>query len=162
MPLEFVLLSIMYLKMFKRPHQKQNKLKGLIIFAFALILILYFLFTENPSQGWHHESFEPISKLIVNGCMVGFSLAFFLQNLREPSRYLNHFKSLFYLNSGILLYFAGTFIIYVFMEKMVAVDVEETVYLWLLNSLLIFAFHVICIAALWQMDSRLTKTLRFG
>lgn len=162
MPLEFALLSLMYLKIFKRPHRKQHQMKILILLAFVLMLVLYFVFTENPYRGWHHESFEPISKLIVNGCMVGFSLSFFLQNLREPSRYLKHFKSLFYVNSAMLLYFAGTFIIYIFMKKMVEVEVEDTVYLWLLNSLLIFTFHVICIAALWQKDSRLMKTLPFG
>ena len=162
MPLEFALLSMMYLKMFKRPHQKKVKMKVLIALSFLLMFLLYFLFTGHPTEAWNHESFEPISKLIVNGCLVGFSLAFFLQNFKEPTRYLSHFKSLFYLNSAVLLYFAGTFIIYVFMKKMIDIEMTETVYLWLLNTLLIFTFHVICIASLWQKDSRLMKTLPFG
>lgn len=154
---EFALLALMYLGIYGFKNQQNNALKLYFLVAFCAIL-LYTLFSLSNSD----KSFELYSKLIVNGTMIALALTFFIQSLRNPNRYLQNFNALAYLNSGILLYFTGSFIIYLILNQMIRADLSETLYLWLINVILTFIFHLACITALWQKDSRQTKTSLYG
>jgi len=156
---EFALLALMYLGIFGWKKGKNKSLKLYFTVAFASILFYSLI---SLSQNTPEQNFELYSKLVVNGTMIALAITFFIQSLRQPSRYLKHFNALAYLNSGVILYFAGSFIIYVIINQMVNANLSQTLYLWLINTILTFIFHLACITALWQKDSRLTKTSLYG
>ncbi|MGB0175555.1 MAG: hypothetical protein ACPF9D_00220 [Owenweeksia sp.] len=154
-PLEFALLSLMYLSLFKSKRLKW------ILGSIFLLIVVYSVFNLLYNNG-NTDDFATYSKLVVNGSMVGLSCLFFMQCLRDPARHMDHFNALGFTNSGILLYFAGSFIIYLILNELISSYVSDVLYLWVINAILTFIFHLTCIIALWQKDSRLTKTSPYG
>lgn len=156
--LEFALLAWMYNRIFSRRMSKALKVFLLLAFFSVATYSIAHLALNN----WSPETFQTYHKLLVNGTLAGLALTFFIQSLKEPTRYLDHFHALGYANSGILLYFIGSFIIFLIMNQMVSSDLSKVMYLWIIHALLTFIFHLTCIIALWQKDSRLTKISPYG
>ncbi len=148
-PLEFALLGIMYLYLLDKKWQSRL---GLSLLIFFLGIVAYSV--VNLIGSWNNvQDFALYSKLLVNGTMVALASLFFVRILKNPGNYVQRFNSLGLANSGVLLYFAGSFIIYLIMNQLVNSYVSQTLYLWVMNAMLTFIFHLMCIIALWQKDS---------
>ncbi len=157
-PLEFALLAMMYFRIFSwHRHSKISLLLQIIFILVVAYSIAHLMGSLNGEQ-----TFALYSKILVNGTMIGLSCAFFIQCLRFPGRFLHHFNAMGISNSGVLLYFAGSFIIYLILNQMINSMVSQVIYLWVINAILTFIFHLTCIIALWQKDSRQTKISRYG
>lgn len=157
---EFVILSLLYLSIFNAKQVNTKVLRWYLLVALLAILIYsaYHLW-----QGGNISAhFELYSKLLVSGTFISLSIWLFAQILKNPGQYISHFKGLAYLNSAVLLYFAGSFIIYLILNHLITAHLSDTRYLWLINALVALTFHLICGVALWQKDSYLTKTSTTG
>ncbi len=157
---EFVLLALVYQYILYLPPKKNKWLR--LYFLIVLISISFYALISLTTSSFSPENFELYSKLFVNGTMIALAIRFFISSLKKPERYLNHFNASAYFNSGALLYFAGSFIIYLIINQMIQAQLSETLYIWLINVLLTFVFHLACVIALWQKDSQRTKTLLYG
>ncbi|MAX82002.1 MAG: hypothetical protein CL843_17705 [Crocinitomicaceae bacterium] len=153
---ELILLSVVYLRIFE-DKRKQPKLRLLLLFL--LVLVTGYNFWK---LGTSPKDFDLYGKLPVHAVIIVLALIFFMRSLKEPGRYIKHFNALAFINSAILFYFSGTFIIYIIFNKMVNENVSESVYLWVINVLLSFIFHLLSIIALWQKDNRQAKFSHFG
>lgn len=154
--LEFLLLSLMYSKMLSLNARRSKNLKRYI--TFMTLLIVTYSAHELLLKKWlEPEHFQMYSKLIVNGSMIVYSIVFIERVLRSPSSFINDYRAYMQINSGVLLYFAGSFIIFLTLNYLVFEDISQTIFFWLINAILTFIFHIMCIIALWQEDSRQTK-----
>ena len=157
---EFAILSLLYLNIFKL---KQINVSALQRFLFLVFLAVVAYSVYHLWRGGNVAAeFELYSKVLVSGTFISLSAWLFSQILKNPGSYIDHFKALAYFNSAVLLYFAGSFIIYLILNHLVNAQLSDTRYLWLINAFVALTFHLICGVALWQKDSYLTKTSSVG
>lgn len=153
---EFVLLSLMYRSFLGLSDQGRRNLAAYVLIgavAIAVYSITELIRVEPPA----FSQFQLYSKVLVNSTLLVFASWLVVRALYSPERYLDGFRTVLALNSGVMLYFAGSFVIFLTLTYQVAKDIERSIALWLINVILTLVFHVICLYTLWQRDSRIQK-----
>lgn len=150
---EFVLLSLMY-KNFIPLNKKQKNLFNYYMWGASVLIGLYsvvHLLGAGPSKP---EMFQLYSKTLVNSSVICYAGILLVFTLKTPSRFINGFRGMLLINSGMLLYFTGSFVIFLTLRFLVGSELHKTAALWFINALLTLLLHVICAFGLWAHDSR--------
>jgi len=148
---EFVVLALLYREVLGlQLRQRKGYTLGLGALAIALAAYAATTFVRQPDP----SAFQLYSKIVVHGTVMALSAALLVRVLKAPERYLENFRGLLPVNSALLLYYAGSFAIFLTMRYAIAHQLEQSVWLWLINVLLTLVLHVVCIFGLWAKDSR--------
>jgi hypothetical protein len=141
-PLEFILLSAVY---FCKVELKPVKVLLVIIAAL-------FIFLEAADSFLIHnlQSLDSISAASESLLLMLYSLFFFFYLLRTLE-YKNPFDNpLFWYNSGVLIYFSGSFFLFIFSNYMLHVSQGYFNDMWHINDLLNVTMNILFALALWK------------
>ena len=148
-PAEFWLLSWCYLHLLPLNNTRQRTLRwsvftlGSLITGYSLVALMWPQTLPNQSVVW-------FNKLLVNGAMMVYAIWLFVLMIQTPNRFTTHPAATVTLNSAVILYFAGTFMVFVGNELLVNEAFEITFGFWVANVLLILLFHMLILVSLWQ------------
>lgn len=154
---EFLTLSLFFRKTLALPPLwRRIFLWGII--AVAIMLAVY---SFMDIQVWHQEKivrqyFHFYSKITTNFLILFFCVLFFLR--LAGGKIPSDSKVLFWLYSGLLIYFSGSFVIFMAINELIRTPLSKSIVLWLLNAALTFLFYGIINAAFliyWQTWKRL-------
>lgn len=150
---EFVLLTLMYREFISLSHRK-FKTFSRYLWSATILIGLYSIVHLLGARPSRPEMFQLYSKTLVNGSIICYSAMLLIQALKSPSRFINGFQGVMQINTGMLLYFTGSFVIFLTLRFSVGSELQKTVALWFINALLTLLLHVICAFGLWANDSK--------
>ena len=116
----------------------------IFIIVVAIILVLY----STNILFWHTEKLQPLQfdlyqKILTHLvilCLAVFSFIQFAQ--RTGLKHEKEMRSIFWLNAGILLYFSGSFVIFLAIRNLINLPFGEGIMLWLINAFLTFILYL--------------------
>ena len=158
---EFVVLGLFYReilapKLAQRARFRRGLNTYLLAGGAAIALYSVVLLATNSTGNPH--LFQLYSKIVVHGTILVFASLFLLRVLQRPGSYVSGFRGLVPVNSTLLLYFAGSFLIFLTVRYAIQSDLEQTIVLWLINAILTLVLHVVCIFGLWARDSKADRS----
>ena len=150
---EFIVLSLLYREILSTSAKSKRMFSwyiGTVAVGIGVysVLALVANFPEKP------DLFQLHSKIVVHGSVMVYSGMLLLRILQSPQQYISGFRGLLPVNSALLLYFAGSFAIFLTLRFLVESDLEQTILLWLINAVLTLVLHMLCIFGLWARDSK--------
>jgi len=141
---EMILLSLFYYHVL----DKRLKLKNLILYfipIFSLLIILNSIFRE-PITGWNSTA-----KTFTQSVLIIYAIAYFYDLSTREILVDTKTKSLHFINSAILLYYAGSLFIFMFAKVvMKEVGTMQDVF-WVFNAILYFIFCVLILIGIWRI-----------
>lgn len=151
---ELIVLSFMYRHMLQLSKGSKRMFDGYAFIAVVLVV------TYSVMQVWNafnvsFQQFQLHSKIVVHLSVMAYCALFLIQALRSPAVFLSKSRNLIAMNSLILLYFAGTFAIFLCMQYVVQSNYEDTILLLLFNALLALVLHVVLVVNLWLTATKL-------
>jgi hypothetical protein len=152
-PLEFLLLSMVYRDLLLLNAQQRRWITRYTIGMFSLV-VMYSCTMLLDTKWYQAEYFQLHSKLIVHGSLIAYASLLFAQLLRQPERFVHSYRAMMHFNSGVLLYFSGSVTIFLTINYLLASAPEQTMIFWFLNVILTIIFHFLCLLTLWRKDSR--------
>lgn len=140
---ETVLLGYVYLQNFKQLSWKRFS-KGIML-LFPAVAILNILFVHSI---WEFNSYMRMLESIL---LVILSLYWFYRVFQdlEIEKLTEH--PMFFINSGVLLYFSGNFFIFTYYNIMSALDGQIMNEIWHIHSVLNITYNLLYGVALWKM-----------
>ena len=148
-PFEFLLISRFYELILPLTHVRKKQFR-LLYFTVAGVLVLYSAYHLFSGDANAPLQFQLYSKALVNGCIMVYSAFFVILGLMSPGRFLDHDKLLFAVNASMMLYFSGTFVIFLTLNYLLNNNLSKTIYFWLINVALTFILHFVMLVALWK------------
>lgn len=150
-PLEFVLISLVYGGWFIFSKRQRWWFGGYVVIVTLCILIYsaYQLLVDGANDP---TTFQLYSKAAVNGSIIAYASLFALQALRFPALFLGSDTFVLHINSAMLVYFSGSFIIFFAINYILQSDIAESIYFWLINVILTFVMHLVCLIGLWRQN----------
>lgn len=149
--LEFIFLSFFYRKIFYNDKNAKEIITISLVLGGGLVVInsifLQSIYTFNSNA-------KTLTQLIIMGYAIAY---YFLQlnNRIETNRILN------ILNAAILIYYAGSFFIFMFSNVLLSnLDQDTQAIFWFFNAILYLGFQVLVLFAGWQHFFKTTKSSR--
>ena len=139
---EFVLIALIYRKNFKK---KSKDYLG----AFLLIVAVYLL--VNPIYPSNLFEFNSWARMIESLVLIILSMLWFIKIFQEMKIVKLSEHPMFYINSGVLLYFAGNFFIFTYYNLVVNQNQELMSNIWNIHSVLNIVFNILLAIAIWKM-----------
>lgn len=152
-PLEFLLLSLMYRKLLHL-DARQYRNFTLYIAVMTTGIVSYSVYELCLSSANDPRGFQLYSKAFTHGSIITCASLFVIQALRRPGLFLEKDPFVLYLNSAVLLYFSGSFIIFLAINYLMRNAISDTIYFWLINVILTFVLHLVCLWGLWRNNYR--------
>lgn len=151
---EFILLSLMYRNLLKfmgySMHRRTDFFSSILLIS-VFISCTYLIW----NSGNQISPFELFSRLIVHISILFYSFQFIPEILdRKPhvNQNMKHFTTI---NNGILLYFTGTFVVFLFLNFVLKTSTSVGIYFLLVNTLLSLIFYGLCIRSLSKTQPKL-------
>lgn len=141
---EMVLLSLFYYYVL----DKRLKIKNFIPYfipIFSLLIILNSIFRE-PITGWNSSA-----KTFTQGVLIIYAIAYFYDLSTREILVNTKTKSLHFINSAILLYYAGSLFIFMFAKVVMKEFGTMQDVFWVFNALLYFVFCVLILIGIWKI-----------
>lgn len=126
--LQYILLSLFYIKLFKNKKQK-NIVKIISIFVFLILTIQYL---KAPTV---YYEFNLLEIVFTSLSLVSFSVIHFYNSLIQKTNYI-------YINSGIFIYLISSTLIFCSGNFLNKYDSSLDKILWMLNSLLYIVYQL--------------------
>ncbi|OJJ18600.1 hypothetical protein BKI52_23600 [marine bacterium AO1-C] len=138
--IEFALLAWMYQLYLYRFYPKY--LIPIVIVGFTLLSILNSIFIQTI------YTFNTYARALENLLLIVFALSFFYKLLKELKiKYLEK-KPIFWINTGILIYFSGSLFIFIFSNFLVTRR-ELNTQMWIIHAFLNIFHNVFYAIGLW-------------
>lgn len=150
-PLEFLLLSLVY-REWLNPGRKGKKLFNVYIGGVTAGIVYYSIYELGLPHANDPVDFRLYSKALVNGSIITYSSLLVIKVIRKPVLFLEKDSFVLYVNSAMLLYFSGSFVVFLAITYLMRNDISETIYFWLINMILTFVLHTVCLFALWRKN----------
>ncbi len=142
--IELTLLSILYQKALKSffPVRTVPVLSGTVL-IFSLINSLFiqsiFIFNSNAIT-------------LESGVLIIYSISYFIRLLKDPPvEYLDR-KPMFWINCAVLIYFSGSFMIFMYSNYMLPKPKEVQMVLWSIHAVLNIVMYLLYSIALWVRE----------
>jgi len=121
---------------------KRSVLISLVVLLFVELMDAFYIDgLENPNALF--SLFEAISFKI-------FSLLFFYQLMKNiPQKNILNY-SLFWINSGILIYFAGNLFLFIFSKILLKEHAIPFSHIWMINSFLYLVYNIFISIGVWK------------
>lgn len=143
--LEFGLLALIYRKNFK---SKKRKSLGVFTILICLLLVYNTLYIEDI---WEFDSF---AKMITSLVLIFFSMIWFIKIFKEMVIEKLSDDPMFYINSGVLLYFSGNFFIFTYYNYVASRNGEVMNEIWNIHSILNIIYSLLLAIAVWKMRAK--------
>lgn len=114
------------------------------ISTFALLFFVINLFW---GQGLFHNN--TLSKIIESILLIFFAIFCFYENFRQPKATRLKTSLMFWFNSGVLFYFSGSVVIFIFSNYILAYSQALGMQIWLMHSFFMLTFYSSISIALW-------------
>lgn len=150
--LEFVLLSLMYRSLFDQPHLKQWLTSYTIVGS--LIIVTYSVYEWLNGHHNSQQDFNLYSKIFVSGSIIIYASTYLFCSLKDASWANRETRILNRINAGVLVYFSGSFIIFMTLNYLVNIPLSESVFFWLINILLVIAFYTLCFMSILNLNRK--------
>ena len=143
-----VFLNLLYKSLFPKNIEKLF----IAIIVILTAIFSYILFTAE-SKDTHN-----LAKIPVSIVFISLSLAYFFRLLNKmPTTHIHHLP-MFWINTGILIFYAGTIMIFIFSDYLVNVLKDSLMVYWSFYNSLNILSHVLIAMGLWQV-TRKVKSL---
>lgn len=153
-PLEFVLLSLVYGAWLHWSKSQRIWFHGYLVLV-ALGIVTYSAYQLLVDGANDPQTFQLYSKAAVNSSIIAYASMMVLQALRFPGLFLDKDAFVLHVNSAMLVYFSGSFIIFFAMDYLMRNAISETIHFWLINVILTFVLHLVCLIGLWRQSRSL-------
>ena len=147
--LEFVLLTLFYREVLSLSAQGRRSMLIYVI-ATGSAITLYSAAFWIWKGAFDGKDFQLYSKVLVNGSIVACAATYFIRVLLYPNRFAQGSAALLRINSGLFLYYAGSFFIFVVIGYLLKESMDQSIHFWFLNALLTLVLHLLCLSGLWQ------------
>lgn len=137
---EYSLFALFYLTLFKL--SKEWKLA--IGVGYSLVLGIMIITTVSQSFYEHLNSASMAIKSIILICSSVYYFRVMLSKLEFNTPWMN---PLFWINSGILLYFSGAFFIFTFSDYR---DAERMITLWDIHNIIHIIYNLLILIGFWK------------
>lgn len=141
--LELFIFSLVYY--FLGIKETSGKKISLIITIFSAFL--FTLWEINKVCNAPIEEFQSYSKVISTLLIVLLSIGFFLENILKKK---NISSDIFLLNSGILIYYSLTLIIFLPIDFLIQDNTGLKFYFWFANLIFMLVFYIFLILSIWK------------
>lgn len=151
---EFVLLSLMYrnlLKFMGKPPLKRGDIFSSILLV-SIFTYCAYLIWKNGNQ---ESPFDLYLRLIVHISILFYSFQFIPEILERKSSTNQNVKHFTTINNGILIYFTGTFVVFLLLNFVFKTSTSVGVSFLLINTLLSLIFYGLCIRSLSKTQPKL-------
>jgi hypothetical protein len=148
--LEFVLLALFYREVLAKG--KTGILIPLMVSLFTLLCIGNVLFLQNM------HTYNTYTKSIEALLIIVLGVFYFKQNLDSIVSGKDRNTSLMYINSGLLIYFSGSFIWFV-VYNMTVMNERMGMVMWSIHATLLLLLYVLIAIALWKYKKSEILTL---
>jgi hypothetical protein len=158
--LEFLFLSL-YLREVLSLSKAKKKRLGWLIVGISAVLASYSIYGLT----WYHSFQVPgnvsiYSRTLTSLLIIMLSVLCLVQFTRKSGKTSDD-SILFWLNAGVVIYFSGSFVIFMAMNKLISIPLKHSILLWLINAVLTFIFYVFSGVA-FLTYRRSWKKLHFG
>ncbi len=140
---EFIILSLFYRQLFT----KNPKLKQFIAYFLpigSLLIILNTIFLQSLTE------YNSYAKTFVQCFTIAYSVYYFYILSTREILTEQRFKALHLINSAILLYYAGSFFIFMFANISVLISGEMSTSFWDFNAFLYLTFLILVLISLYK------------
>lgn len=139
---EFILLSFFYKKLFldgKKPYYFQ-----LFLILFSIVIVSNSMFFQSI------YGFNSYAKTMVNLMIIAAALNYFMLFIRKKVAPEISGNSIQLINVAILIYYCGSFFIFMFSNSFLINKVKIPIELWAINSVLYFLFQILILIVIWK------------
>lgn len=140
--LEFLLLSLLFRSLFK-----SQTLRALTVVFFAAFLIFSALNSIFIQPVYTFNSYSRFVECIF---IIFYSISYFAENNAVTLAENPDKKSVFWINSGILIYFAGCFCTFVLSNYLLTTSKAANLYVWSYHTLLLGIYYCFISIGLWK------------
>jgi hypothetical protein len=125
---EFYLYSLLFKRLLSTRFV--NRFINITIVLFVLLIIL------NAGNALDLNNYDSYTASFVNVAILLYCILFFNAQLNNPQITFIYKTTWFWIMTGLLLFFAGSFLIFLFTNYLMYRDVQLVVYLWTLRDFL--------------------------
>lgn len=141
--LEFLTISLFYWRTLR--HYYSTKVLIITIVAFLVFAIMNAFFIQGL------ENFNSYARSIECIIIISFSLLYYFMMLSELS-IKDPIKSTdFWLNTAFLIYFAGSFVLFILSNLLTSQSREVNIMAWGMHSFLLAILHIFISLGLWRV-----------
>lgn len=141
---EFALLALFYKKLLD--SERSGRIINLLIPSFFMMCVLNVLYFQDLyTYNTYTKSIEALLILI-------FSIVYFVKVLDKVEVEDKNQNVLTYINSGLLIYFSGSFIWFVIFNLTIG-NVGLGVIMWSIHATLLLVLYILIAVALWKHKS---------
>lgn len=139
-PIGFVLMF----KIYSLAIEKGRKVFKYISFLFLAFSLLNSVFFQKPPQ------FNSNAVIMASFAYILISIYFFFISIKSQIETEDDKSTMIWFNTGVLLSYSGTFVLFLFSEKILLLKVSSELLLagWVLNTILYILFEVFCLISL--------------
>lgn len=139
--IEFLLLSSIY----KRKLKIYNANKWMVYCMIIVVLfaVINAVFLQNLFE--FNSNFLTVS----SGCLIVFSILYFIQLLNEPKYYKLERNSMFWINAGVLVYFTSSMILFHVSNLLIPETLKVRGLAWGIHALFNVIHYISFSIALW-------------
>lgn len=141
---EFTILSLVYYTLF---NQLLHKIGVLILSVAFLVYMANLIITHSA-----FDEFNTITRTIESAILILYFLTYILHSSRENTGKTLELNPYFILTSGLLIYFAGTVCVFLFLEHL---EGNSFLSAWSIHSVLNIFLNVIYAVVLWKSHRNL-------
>lgn len=138
---EFILLILFYKKI---PGEKNKKAYNLLITFFSVLVVMNAAFLESI---FTYNSYTKSIEAIV---VMFLSVRYFKQNLdKAGTTAVKGDNYIIYINSGLLVYFAGSFLLFI-IQNLTVSSLSFGLVMWTIHATFLLVLYILIAIALWK------------
>lgn len=138
---EFILLILFYKKI---PGEKNKKAYNLLITFFSVLVVMNAAFLESI---FTYNSYTKSIEAIV---IMFLSVRYFKQNLdKAGTTAVKGDNYIIYINSGLLVYFAGSFLLFI-IQNLTVSSLSFGLVMWTIHATFLLVLYILIAIALWK------------
>lgn len=150
---EFLFISLTY-RAFLKLQKRQLFWFNVYWISVTFGLVVYSLIMLLSPNALSAEEFQLYPKTLVNGSILAYAMMFLVRTLKYSNVGEHQMKSFLLINSGVLLYFSGSFIVFLMLNFLVNTSLSVSVFFFLSNAVLALLFYSFCLWAIWKYKQK--------
>ena len=147
---EFWLLSYCYRDLLQLSPTQREKFTYTTL-ALGTIISTYSVLCLLEPERLPSESVQWYNKVVVNAALMVYSSWLFARIIQSPGKFRHLSRGVVMLNSGVLLYYSATFLLFLTFEFLVEEAFKQTLAVWFCYTLLIFVLHITMLRSVWLL-----------
>ncbi len=139
--LEFTLISIYFKKVFN--DKKRDFVINFLIFFLIAFSVVNVAFLQDI------HTYNGYVKSIVAILIIAYAISFYKNTLDNVSTDTSSAKPTIYINTGLILYFSGSFIFFI-VPNLIVPDLQFGVLIWTIHATFLLIMYILVAIGLWK------------